>query len=477
MLVLGESADDKGAQLEALVGTLLAGQGYQRIRLNMVGAGGNELDVFAERESPIMGKVQVTPLFCEAKAYAHPVNMPVWQRYLGKLFIERVRDSNTIGLLIALNGVNGNVAGSLANLEERDSALFVFDGSVVLRLAGELGQVSPEEAVRETLLEQFPRNLFGLESAYYRGAFYWIARWSNDKYSVVDGHGKLLPTEQIETLRPAVTDSVSGALLATDEVRAEAEALHIMRLAVMNRLFRGDAVPIDSNADNALAVAGLAAERFTAVVDGELRLLPASELDAGATSRLFLSLFEAPIRVSLLSFMIEGHHVPYVERLVELLPDLQGGFTPEVDDAASLRALAPLFPSVWPTLASEIPMITTHRRNQTETPSEDVLATDRGTLWEAVAEAIRLDFSNSRLHGFLYDYLGVAELQVSTEMLVKGKHGAVGKPIRTTLRNAVRQFDHEAIDAEGPIYVQVRMLPGVAEPWEEAHPDPAFPLE
>jgi hypothetical protein len=28
-----------------------------------------------------------------------------------------------------------------------------------------------------------------------------------------------------------------------------------------------------------------------------------------------------------------------------------------------------------------------------------------------------------------------------------------------------------------PVYVMVRLLPGVAEPWNDSHPEPEFPLD
>src|SRR5215218_5004465 len=135
VLVLGVTADDKGAQLESLIRTVLEQQGYKKVRSNVVGSGGNELDVVAVRESAVVGDVQVTPLMCEAKAYADSVNMPVWQRFLGKLFIERAKGSSTLGMLVALNGINGNVAGSFAALRAQDPALFVFEGTDLVNLA------------------------------------------------------------------------------------------------------------------------------------------------------------------------------------------------------------------------------------------------------------------------------------------------------------------------------------------------------
>lgn len=476
MLVLGVTADDKGAQLETLVCRVLEELGYTAVRPNVIGSGGNEADVTAERRSAVIGDTQVTPLMCEAKAYAGPVNMPTWQKFLGKLLIARTDDPSTIGILIALNGVNGNVAGSLAALKKSDSSLFVVEGTDLVTHAVTQRELSERDDARETVEAAFRRAPARLEAAYYSGAFYWIVFWNDEEYSIVEGHGGMLPAEDVERLRPALQATLAGTLLATDEARAEAEARHFARLAVTNMLFRGEAVRIDDS-EHSEAVTALIEEPFTRVVDGRLELRPATELDAAAVSRLFLSLFENAVKVPFLSFMIGRHHQAYVERLVELLPDLQRGFTLGEDELATLLALTIPFPSVWAVLAAENPMITTHRTDS-GIDDEATRAADRVALWEAVFEAIRADYTNPRLRGFLYDYLDIAELEEHEELAVKVKSGPLAKAIRIEKRTAVRQFTDDSIpESAGPVYVVVRILPGIAEPWEDGHPQPAFPLE
>lgn len=71
----------------------------------------------AVRESAVVGDVQVTPLMCLSDSDS-------W-----KLFIERANDSTTLGMLVALNGINGNVAGRFAPLRAQDSALFCVRGN------------------------------------------------------------------------------------------------------------------------------------------------------------------------------------------------------------------------------------------------------------------------------------------------------------------------------------------------------------
>jgi hypothetical protein len=194
----------------------------------------------------------------------------------------------------------------------------------------------------------------------------------------------MLLTEDVESLRNALEATVSGTLLATDEARAEAEARHLTRLEVINKLFRGDEVITGADPRHSEAVESLAEEPFTHLACDQLVLVSPSDLDAASVSRLFVSMFDGTVRIPLLSFMIDGYHAPYVARLVELLPDLQSGFSLDEEEATSLKTIATLFPSVWLTVASPIPMITTHRAAQSDV-DEVVLAADRASFWETVS--------------------------------------------------------------------------------------------
>jgi hypothetical protein len=403
--------------------------------------------------------------------------MPAWQKFLGKLHIARAEDPTTVGLLIALNGVNGNVAGSFKALRRHDPAILVLEGVDLVKHAETQREVGAKDSVRARAAAQFEKLPARLEPAYYGGAFYWVVSWSDDEYSIIDGHGQMLPTEDVERLRPALEAILPGALLGTDEARADAESRHYARLAVMNLLFRGQDVGVAAEGRRSEATAALAEEPFTAVEGDRLRLLPPSELDAKSASRLFLSLFDNPVKVPLLSFMIDRHHQPFVERLVDLLPDIQAGFTLDVAEMETLRLLAVLFPSVWVALATEIPMITTHRANPSEVVDPAMLAADRTAFWEVVFQAIRSDYSNPRLRGFLYDLMDVAELEEHEELMVKTKSGVLGQPVRIEKRNAVRQYSDESVGEAGVVYVMVRLLPTVGQPWDDSHPESAFALE
>ena len=424
MLVLGVSSDDKGTQLESLVHTELESQGYVDVYRNVVDAGANEIDVVAKRTYDVLGAVSVTEVMCEAKAYRDPLNMPTWQKFLGKLFIKRSEPttSTAIGILIALGGVNGNVRGSYESLRAKDQGLFIFDGRHLFERAHQSSEIASESDVRKSVQDSFRRIASHVEPAYYGGGYFWVVWWSNDEYSVVDdAHGNRLLAQQVENLRAALEASVTGKLLASDEALAHAEKIHNIKVRFIGKFLHGGTLAVEAltTDDDKAAYTSLANEPYCRLEAGQLQILPAGRLDAAGIARFFESLFESSTSVKHLTFMIEKHHDPYVQRLIDTLPEQQAGFTLDDGDLAQLRAVAPYFPSLWATLAQPIPMITKHRLDQPQLVDEAALLSDRNTFWDELLKRIRGDFTNVFFRGFLYDHLGVADLDKATEVTIK----------------------------------------------------------
>ena len=473
MIVLGKTADDKGAQLEAVVAAALTVQGYEDVTGNLIEAGGNELDVVAVRASPVIGDVQRTPVICEAKAYRDPVGTPAWQRFLGKLFIARASDASTVGVLIALNGVNGNVEGSFRDLRKADTAVFIITGRHLEENARNTGEVGDAATVQTTAEERYSRVATNTELAYYGGAYYWLVTWQSTvgEYSITDGHGGALSQEVVEDLGPALTAAVSGTLLTDADVAERDAETHLERLRLMNRLFAGQSVEPGEAADE------LRMEPFCAEIDGQVTLRPAGELNAYAVSRLFASIFTHAVPVAQLGFAADRHHTAYVLRLIDVLPELQFGFTLSADDDATLRAVAPYFPSVWMALATPMPFFAGHAETVVDdAKTGDLGVVDRNAFWETIADLIRGDFVNVSVRGFLFEHLGVAELAEQRALTVKTRSAAIGT-VDVQYRNALATLSDELVGEAGSRHSIIRILPGIQEPWEVEHPEPTIALD
>ena len=115
-------------------------------------------------------------------------------------------------------------------------------------------------------------------------------------------------------------------------------------------------------------------------------------------------------------------------------------------------------------IASPNEMITTHRSVEQNVVTEAIKQTDRTAFWERVITGVRGDFANVRLRGFLYDYLGIAELEDQSDFQVKSKTGPVGGPVSTQTRNVVRQLSEERLGEAGTRHALIRLIPGFGEP-------------
>ena len=91
MIILGKTNDDKGTQLEILTREILKNMGCINIEVNFVSSGGEEIDVCADYPLPSIGTIQYRRLICECKAYAKPINIPDWLKFLGKIYSEEAR--------------------------------------------------------------------------------------------------------------------------------------------------------------------------------------------------------------------------------------------------------------------------------------------------------------------------------------------------------------------------------------------------
>ncbi|MBQ3358473.1 MAG: hypothetical protein IJG47_06175 [Microbacterium sp.] len=443
--------------------TVLLSQGYDVVHTNVVDAGGNELDIKASRTTPVLSATETSQLIGEAKAYADPVATPAWQRFLGKIFLERSDRAHTAGVLIALNGVNGNVRGSYNQLRQRETSITIVDGDDLLARATSVGEVAPELQIRERAAAQFSQVPAHVEAAYYGGGYLWIVHWAAQRFSVVDGLGALFSAERVEELRAALEASLSGELVAYAEAIAEAEAAHSAKVQAISQLLQGHR--LHESTPDAVREALLAEPYCSAGLDGEVELIAPSQLDVDSISRFFVSLFERTVPVEALSFMAEGHHNGHVARLLEVLPDIHPGVDAEFVANGDLAAIAPFFPSVWARLSRTLPSA-----SHDVDSSPEVAVVNRNALSEAVLAAVRTDFANTFLRGYLYDILGVVELEEEKRLVVKSKTASVGVLTAHT-RDALGRLSDELVGEAGTRHWLIRLLPSAPEPWEHGHPD------
>ena len=135
LYILGKNTDDKGSQLEDRTRDILASQGYENIVANTVYSGGSEIYVAASYKKQVGIKNMDFPVICECKAHDKAIVITDWLKFIGKLYIEKLKNEHTIGLMIALSGANGNVVGSYNDIKDKGFIQLIANDDLIVLLA------------------------------------------------------------------------------------------------------------------------------------------------------------------------------------------------------------------------------------------------------------------------------------------------------------------------------------------------------
>lgn len=184
LYIIGDSNDDKGKQLEELTAALMKESGYEYIRRNVIDAGGSEKDVNAKRTLEKDGNKIEIPVICECKAKSEPININDWLKFVGKVSIGRMNNPRTEGVMIALNGVNGNVTGCYEALPDR-SYLHLIAQEELMELVRRHFKLKDAEDIRVYFGNKTTRAIDHVDLIYYEKQVWWIVSFIHDEFAVV----------------------------------------------------------------------------------------------------------------------------------------------------------------------------------------------------------------------------------------------------------------------------------------------------
>lgn len=221
LYILGKNSDDKGSQLEELTRDILDSQGYKNIVTNSVHSGGSEIDVIASRKNLTGMNNMDYPVICECKAHDKTIVMTDWLKFIGKLYIAKLKNKYTIGLMIALSGANGNVVGSYNDIKEDGSIQLIANDDLIVLLSRIYSL--PELSSIEKHISQFTnRAITEICLVYYNKLIYWIVGFAKGKYTIVKHNCQSITKEQTDLLLPLIHNNTSftGYINIEDEYRA-----------------------------------------------------------------------------------------------------------------------------------------------------------------------------------------------------------------------------------------------------------------
>ena len=207
LIILGTNTDDKGTQLENLTRYLLGELGYTDIVVNEIRAGGQEIDVRAERRFLSPGGEQTYRVICECKALKIPIAMPDWLKFLGKVHVEEAQLNRQVNAcLIALSGVNGNVAGSFDALCETGERIELITGDGLVRLLSRTFTIIPLPEVVDHVRGYTSRQITHFSLCYYERRVYWLVEFEHKSFSLLDHEGSPLTPDSSADLQPLLAD-------------------------------------------------------------------------------------------------------------------------------------------------------------------------------------------------------------------------------------------------------------------------------
>ncbi len=184
--ILGQHGDARGAQLETLAANILVSLGYTDIVKNRISHGGHEIDVEARLSQPGLSEPRVTRLICECKAHSIPIGISDWLKFLGKVFTEATTNSEPVsGLLVALSGINGNVAGHYDTIRKYSKNVEVVSGDSIVNAISKFYNLRPIASVIRQVQESTRRSLTEIDLAYYAREFTHVVTFSDNSYTVI----------------------------------------------------------------------------------------------------------------------------------------------------------------------------------------------------------------------------------------------------------------------------------------------------
>jgi len=111
--------------------------------------------MLAENPSRIPTSHSSRRLIAECKAWATPINLPDWLKFLGKVFVEEAKVGNEVeGLFVSLSGVNGAVRGNYDSLRQRKNNVVLLESEQLTEEISKLYNL-PQSAVIAAKLKHF----------------------------------------------------------------------------------------------------------------------------------------------------------------------------------------------------------------------------------------------------------------------------------------------------------------------------------
>lgn len=197
IIILGESKDNKGTELEKLCKRLFEKLGFDKSALNVVKSGANEYDVIAKSNRIINGENITIPIFAECKAHSRKCDMPDFLKFLGKLYCQKKENPNTEGYFVALSGVNGNFLGAYDSLRNIDDSIHLIVEEDLIKFLQVDYSLSDVFTVRTKVSQFTNRVIDSIDLSLYDNKIFWVIRFNSKDYTILSSDSEPITKESV----------------------------------------------------------------------------------------------------------------------------------------------------------------------------------------------------------------------------------------------------------------------------------------
>ncbi|QQL50278.1 restriction endonuclease [Mucilaginibacter ginkgonis] len=480
MIILGKNTDDKGRQLEELTKCLLTQIGYEQIVANEVRAGGDEIDLTARLRQRGLKDEVFHDVICECKAYKTPLNLPDWLKFLGKLYAyEHGNQSVALGCFIALNGVNGNVWGHFKSLRKNKGHLQIVEGDDLIKLIKSEMQLSSIEEIIYQLSNLTSRTVINSDLAYYQKKCYWLVEFAKETFTVFDGGGKPIDSEEVQIIGKLIQDNTELReyvdLLAENEAIKRMQFIQKYVLSVL--LITGQAISVRQILENenreaiesqigkisldeiSVAIQSLLEEKLLDVKKGKYTLITHHTNGQINSTVAFIRYF---LNDRILLFALgTKHYWDLIDpELLQVILTMQGEMSLDAETKAVCLKLIRWSPRALIWACHPDTFLLNQQKNNLQL---DLQTAQVGNAYflRKVMDLFLKDYDEDGLRKYFLKECGIVEVETEIKLRIKSIETLLAEP-RNKQRIALGQMSEEY----GDVIIPMLILPEQPEPWE-----------
>lgn len=253
IIILGNTKDDIGTELEKLCRRLFEQIGLDNTALNVVKSGANEYDVIGRRKLED-NPAEYVQVIAECKAHRRKCDLPDFLKFLGKIYCQKLEHKRVEGYFVALSGINGNFLGAYESLHKYDDSVHLIVAEDLIAYIKQEFNLSDIQVIKQVIYSYTNRVIDSIDLALIDNKVYWIVRFNSLDYTIVSSDNQILTADDVEPISGLLANTYCNFIdLPRERARLQRE------LFVMGAIL---CIVLNNKASNIEEVSSVLKEKF-----------------------------------------------------------------------------------------------------------------------------------------------------------------------------------------------------------------------